>query len=243
MIVCAEVHDDLNWLLLDGGDNLLQFSLLYLFFADSFQYLSLSKSARPRPEYAFSHFLTNIAVAAIIAHVCLAYLVSGLSKANAEVWNNGTAMYYILLNDRFRGTDWLNQTLANSVLFNFFVCYTTIIWESTFCFAVFVKRLRIPVLLMGIGMHLSIYILMMIQSFQTIYIFHYGFFFTDDEWLRFLANARARLTRVLPSGFLANARSSLSLQPAPTANIEAATRLRTSLRQSEQRSIYRNTKH
>jgi len=195
----TDIHHDLCWFLLDGGDNLLQFSLLYLIFADSFNHLSLSKTVRPRQEYAISNFLTNIAVTAIIAHICLVYLCSGLSKAHAEVWYNGTAMYYILLAERFQGTKTWNALFGNSALFNVIVCYTTIIWESTFCFAVFVKRIRVPVLLMGVAMHLSIFVLMMIQAFQFIYIFHYGFFFTDDEWARFLDSARSRLKLNSPS--------------------------------------------
>ena len=193
VVIGMEIHHDLCWILCDGGDNLLQFSLLYLAFADSFSHLSMFKTPPPKQQYAISHFFTNIAVALIIAHICLVYLCSGLSKAHAEVWYNGTAMYYILLGERFQGTKTWNEVFANNPLFNVLICYTTIIWESTFCFSVFVKRIRIPVLLIGVGMHLSIFALMMIQSFQFIYIFHYGFFFTDDEWAGFLAKVRSRL--------------------------------------------------
>lgn len=192
VIVAQEINNDLYWVLLDGGDNLLQFSVLYLFFADSFAHFSLSKSAPPKQEYAISHFMTNIAVAAIIGHLCLAYTISGLSKAHAEVWYNGTAMYYILGGERYQGTKTWNVLLANNAFFNVMCCYTTIIWESTFAFAVFVKKIRIPVLLMGVSMHSSIFVLMMIQTFQIIYVFHYGFFFTDAEWAGFLAMVRSR---------------------------------------------------
>lgn len=193
-ILCGEIHSDLNWLLLDGGDNLLQFSVLYLAFADSFQYLSIQKSPPVTQEYSISNFLTNVAVAAIILHICLVYLISGLSKAHADVWYHGIAMYYILLSERFQGTT-LNELFGKNALFNFIVCYTTIIWESTFPFAVFVRRLRIFVLLIGVLMHLSIFVLMMIQSFQFIYIFHYGFFFSDSELSAFLENIRTKFFR------------------------------------------------
>jgi hypothetical protein len=221
--IATEIHQDLCWVLLDGGDNLLKFSLLYLCFADSFSRFSYSISERPKQEYTISNLFTNLAVAAIIAHLCLVYLMSGLSKAHAEVWYNGTAMYYILLAERFRGTGSLNEFLANNSLFNVVVCYTTIIWESTFCFSVFVKRIRIPILLMGVAMHLSIFALMMIQSFQFVYIIHYGFFFTDDEWARFLASVRSRLPLEAVRRSLAAAQRRLRLSPAPTANIDGTT--------------------
>lgn len=193
VLLCLKVHNDMMWILLDGGDNLMQFSLLYLFFANSFSYLSFHKTSPSLGAYSFSNLLTNLAVAAIIGHLSLAYMISGLSKAHAEVWYNGTALYYILQCERFQGTKTWNELFAINPVFNVLVCYTTIILESTFPFAVFVKRLRIPVLLMGVGMHLSIFLLMMIQSFQFIFIFHYGFFFTDDEWLGFLERIRLRL--------------------------------------------------
>lgn len=193
VIVALKIHDELVWILLDGGDNLMQFSLLYLFFADSFSYLSLFKTPPSQKKYAISHLFTNVAVGAIIGHLCLAYMISGLSKAHAEVWYNGTAMYYILMGERFQGTKVWNSFVANSEVLNVVVCYTTIVLESVFPFAVFVKRLRVPVLLMGMSMHLSIFVLMMIQTFQFIFIFHYGFFFTDAEWIAFVDRVRRRL--------------------------------------------------
>lgn len=206
----TEIHQCLNWVLLDGGDNLVKFDLLYLIFADSFSYLSLKKTNHRKQGYSLFHFSTNIAVVAIISHLCLVYFVSGVSKAHAEVWYNGTAMYYILLGERFRGTDWLNDILAHNSFFNVTVCYTTILLETCFPFAVFVRKIRIPVLLMGVAMHSSIYFLMMIQTFQIVYIIHYGLFFTDDEWARFLGHLKS-LTLEPAGRFLAQIRTSMGL--------------------------------
>jgi hypothetical protein len=192
VFVATKIHDDLLWVLLDGGDNLMQFSLMYLVLADSFQFFSVSKSKSQSQAYALSHLFTNVAVALIVGHLCLAYLISGLSKARAEVWFNGTAMYYILLSERFQGTQW-NEFFGKSALFNVVVCYTTIIWEATFPFAVFARRLRGPVLMVGVAMHIGIFVMMMIHMFQIIFVFHYGFFFTDDEWARFIRKIRGRI--------------------------------------------------
>src|SRR5262249_593070 len=132
VVVGLKIHDDLLWILLDGGDNLMQFSILYLFFADSFSYFSVFRTPPSTTVYKVSPLLTNVAVAAIIGHLCLAYMISGLSKAHAEVWYNGTALYYILLGERFQGTKVLNAVVANSVFLNAVGCYTTIIFESVF---------------------------------------------------------------------------------------------------------------
>jgi hypothetical protein len=191
--VCTEVSQHMTWLLCDGGDNLLKFSLLYLVAADSFSVLSFNRSL-PRSGYSVRNLLTNVAVALLIGHLCLVYLASGLSKAHAEVWYNGTALYYIMNGERFEGTKY-NELLGNSAIFCVLGSYGTIILESVFGFAVFVPRLRIPTLIAGAMMHIGIFLFMMIHEFQAIYMFHYFLFFRDSELRGYAHRIQAMFSR------------------------------------------------
>jgi hypothetical protein len=177
--IFTEVSQNMTWLLCDGGDNLLKFSLLYLIAADSFSILSLNRSLPPSG-YSVRNLFTNVSVALLIGHLCLVYLISGLGKAHAEVWYNGTALYYIMNGERFQGTKF-NEMLGSNALFSVLGSYGTIILESVFGFAVFVPRLRIPTLIAGVMMHVGIFFFMMIHEFQAIYVFHYCLFFRDSE--------------------------------------------------------------
>jgi hypothetical protein len=197
-LVCigTKVHSDFNWLLCDGGDNLLQFSLLYLSFADTYSHLVLFKRRSAARVYTLSNLFTNIAVMLMIGHVGLAYFISGISKAHAGVWYNGTALYYILEGERFCGTPW-NSLVARSAAFNVIGCYSTIVFEIAFCFAIFAKRLRVPFLVFGLAMHAGIFVFMMIHLFQFIFVMHYGLVFTDDEVIRVCSIARSRTKKVI----------------------------------------------
>ncbi|MDG1510069.1 MAG: hypothetical protein P8R31_00120 [Mariniblastus sp.] len=184
----TDIHQALNSYLLDGGDNLLKFVVFYLAIANCYSFLTL-KRWQPSSEIGkmLDNFFTRVAVFCLIAHLCLVYTVAGFSKAHADVWYNGVAVYYIYMNERFMGTPW-NQMLGKNFWFTTISSYATIIWESCFAFGVFVKPLRVPWLLLGVSMHLGIYVFMMIHEFQWLFIVYYGFFFTDEE-LRSIARA------------------------------------------------------
>lgn len=108
------VFQQLNGILLNGGDNLLTFAMLYLCFTDSYQYFSIKKLAFQSKEITeISNFISNLAVLSIQLHLCLAYFVSGIFKVHADVWFNGVATYYIFNMERFMGTSlnaWLTQS-------------------------------------------------------------------------------------------------------------------------------------
>src|SRR6202000_2334673 len=99
---------------------------------------------------------------------------------------HGTGLYYCLTLDRFKGTSY-NEYLVQSSLFVTAATYMSMIWETAFPFVVLNKRLRIPVLLYGVMMHLGIYVFMMINAFSLYYIVNYGFYFNDSELLKFKA--------------------------------------------------------
>ena len=178
----VEALQNVNGLILNGGDNLLKFNLLYMSFCNSFSFLSLGASRRRRgEECTLYNFLTNLGCASIILHLLLVYFISAISKIHSDVWYNGIAIYYIMNLERFSGSS-LNQIIGQNTYLVTIFSYGTILLELFFPFLVFHKMLRIPLLLMGVLMHLSIFYFMMIHEFQLLFIAHYGFFFRDHEY-------------------------------------------------------------
>jgi hypothetical protein len=171
-------------LVLNGGDDLIKFVLFYLGFADSFRYLALRRSVAPAADSRWgwiSNLFTNMAWVTTLGHLCLVYAVSGLHKAHAEVWFNGTAVHYTLLLERFKGTSW-NELIANNALLVAAMTYCTLFWELAFSLLIWHKLGRYLAIAIGLGMHVGIYVFMMIHDFETLFIALYAFAFTDLEF-------------------------------------------------------------
>jgi hypothetical protein len=191
VFVLEEILHRADGFVLDGGDNFLEFLLLYLCFCNSFDYLSVSRKFNKTERYQrIENLFTNLGVGSIIFHLLVIYFVAGITKANAEVWFNGTALYYILLNERFCGTSF-NPWLVQHSLFVTMGTYGSMFWEISFPFLVFNKRFRIPVIIYGMLMHIGIYVLMMINEFEMIFMVMYGFFFTNEEILKGLGKIKS----------------------------------------------------
>jgi hypothetical protein len=183
--VCNDITQHANGFTLDGGDNLLKFLLFYLSFCDSFQYFVLRRQTlRPAWRQELSNLFTNTGVFLIIAHLLLVYFISGTGKAHSEVWYNGTALYYILNNDRFSIGPW-NTYLTQNVYFVVLGTYSTMMWEIAFPFLIWIKSLRFPLIAFGIVLHMGIFFMMMIHEFEIIFISTYGFFYSDQEFKQF----------------------------------------------------------
>ncbi|HVI46462.1 MAG TPA: HTTM domain-containing protein [Chitinophaga sp.] len=185
-----EIIQRLNANILNGGDNYLKFIILYMVFCNSYQYFSLTKIRQRNPFWSFaSNLITNISIFNLKLHLCLIYFISGLAKAHSDVWYNGIANYYILQVERFQGTS-INKILARNGFFVTISTYFTLVWELFFPILVWIKKLRIPLLLMGILLHIMIYIFLMIYDFEIIFIVVYGIFFTDEELFQFYNNIK-----------------------------------------------------
>jgi hypothetical protein len=193
-VFCAtKTIQSMNSYILNGGHNFLTFLLLYLCFADSFKYLVLNKSrAKAPPLRSLYDYATNLATACVLMHLSLIYLISGLAKAHSDVWYHGDALYYIFLVERFQGLEW-NATLAQSGLLVTVMTYGVMLWELYFPALVWVPRLRVPVLVAGLFMHIGICIAMMLYDFEILFAMTYGFFFRDDQIERFLRRGRQAL--------------------------------------------------
>ena len=182
MFLFTAVFQQLNGILLNGGDNLMTFVLLYLCFADSYAYCSIKKLTFQKNISEISNFISNIAVVSIQIHLCLAYFISGIFKVHADVWFNGVATYYIFNMERFMGTPY-NTIIAKNTFFVVASTYFTLILEVYFPFLVWFKQTKPYFLIGGILLHLGIAVFMMLYDFQLLFIAVYGFFISNETWL------------------------------------------------------------
>jgi len=196
VLIFVEIFQGMNSYVLNGGDNLLKFQMIYMTFCDSYQYLAFSKlKFKSAVTQKISNMLTNLAVCSIIIHLALVYFTTGLHKAHADAWFNGVATYYTLSLERFAGTRY-NALIVKNGYFVTLTTYFTLLWELSFAFVVWYKKLRVYVLLCGVMLHLGIYIFMMIHDFQILYVMTYGLFFTDNEIKSFASRLQTKMRNV-----------------------------------------------
>lgn len=174
----------MNPQVLNGGDNIMFFIMFYMVFADSYQKFSLSSLKLKGKYRELANLVTNLAVYSIMIHLCFAYFFSAIGKTNANAWYNGIAVYYTFSSERFMGTSF-NQLLAQNGYFVTIATYFTLLFEITFPFLIWVKKMRLPLIVSGISLHMGIYIFMMIHDFQFVFIMIYPFFFSNQELLSF----------------------------------------------------------
>jgi hypothetical protein len=193
LFLCVDVMQRSSSLILNGGDNLLKFLLLYMIFADSYNYFSLSSIEVGRNDFKkLSNLLSNLSSMSIVIHLSFIYFFSGIHKIHSDVWFNGIALYFILQLERFKGTVF-NETIAKNGYIITLAAYCVALWETFFIVLVWSKLSRGLMLSIGIVMHLSIYIFMMIHDFEILYIMCYGFFFSNKEMVRICNSLKRRV--------------------------------------------------
>ena len=193
-------------LLTDGGDNVLTLMAIYLVFTACGDYWSLDARRRglrnresvdpptpapPRPAWRDElaavrgqsvTLMHNGAVLVIAAQVCVIYATAGLTKVQGPMWQNGSAMGYVLRLSWFQPWPGLSQSLASHTLILTLVGYVTVLVQSGFTFIVFSPRLKYPALVVLVVMHLSIAILLGLPFFSAMMLIGDGIFLSDRVW-------------------------------------------------------------
>lgn len=173
-----------NPMLLDGGDNLAHIVLLMLLLTHCFDRLRLFPPmfilAKLRDHW-LSVLLHNIGVLAIGAQICLVYLVSGLYKVQGEMWQDGTALYYILRVPEFMWPGVSEHIFTNALLVTV-MSYAATLMLVMFPVMILVDWLRGPATIMMILFHLSIALLMGLTGFALTMIACDLIFL--DQWMK-----------------------------------------------------------
>jgi hypothetical protein len=199
LFLMVDIFQKLNMELVNGGDKMVRLVLLYLIFANSYDYFVLYKRKIIDPDKKkIINLLSNLAAYSIMIQLCLVYFSSGYAKLTNEFWRSGHAVYYALLMERFMGTTF-NRYLVQYAWFDKAADYFTIFFELSFPFFVWIKKLRNPTIIAGIIFHLFIYIFMMLYGFEIAFILLYGLFFTNEELLTVRDKCKLFLYNLKPS--------------------------------------------
>ncbi|MDQ1164409.1 HTTM domain-containing protein [Flavobacterium sp. SORGH_AS_0622] len=173
-----------NIYLIDSGDDVISVLLPFLLFVDSYSlvdsYEKFSQKVKSRYRDLFD-LTSRIFSFAIMFQICIIYFFAALHKISAEVWQNGTAIYYILNSEDFSGS-FLNSYITKPVWLVMFLTWFTIFFQFMFPFLVWTKRTKKIMLLLGVLFHLGIFFLMRIDNFSIIMIACYAIFLTDEEY-------------------------------------------------------------
>jgi hypothetical protein len=120
----------------------------------------------------------NCAVLVIAAQVCFLYGSAGLYKVQGSFWGDGTALHYVLNLELFQPWPVLSHVLDQYPLVIAAVGYLTVLTQVAFPFVLF-GRLKYPVLVMLLSMHLGIAVLLGLPLFSGAMIIADAVFLPD----------------------------------------------------------------
>lgn len=175
-----------NLYLLDGADNVISVLLPFFVFIDSYSLSNFYETksnlikTRLEPYLSMTSFSFTLAV---MVQICIIYFFASIHKSQSKPWCDGTALYYILNSEDFSAS-YINSFITRSTFFVNFFTWFTIAFQFLFPFLVWFKKLKKPILFIGIIFHIGIFILMRIDNFSLIMIACYAVFFTNKEYLK-----------------------------------------------------------
>lgn len=194
-----------NNIILDGGDNIIRILLFYLIFADTTKYFSVdaqigsSKNNIDTVEnsnFSLRNLLHNLAILACLVQVCILYITSGFHKAMGELWQNGTALYYVLQVNEFSHPFFKNIIFSSDFIL-VIGAYVTVVVQLAYTFLLFNKRTKYIGMLGVIGMHSGIFIVMGLFSFSFIMIANQLLFLSDKEYRSISVYIKQKSEKVL----------------------------------------------
>lgn len=168
----------LNW-----GDTILKFTLLYFVFANSFKYYSIQKSNLP--EKSIKNYISKLAVWSIILHLFLIYLSNGFYKSMDADWQRGFAPFYSF--SQFSGfQDSLFYPIISDGNLSKIISYLIVGQQLTFIPLIIWKKTRYIAISLGVLVHLIMFYQFGLWKFETIMILLYGFLLNDKEWQKII---------------------------------------------------------
>ncbi|MET3682914.1 putative DCC family thiol-disulfide oxidoreductase YuxK [Alkalibacillus flavidus] len=187
----------------DGGDNLLIICMFFLLFANTTAYFSLDstkyhKSLEKNKSSIFKDISTvfhNFAILACIIQLCIVYFFSAIFQLMGEVWQNGTAIYYISQVSEFSRPVLQNLT-ENYLWLTIIVGYLSILIKLAFPFCLLNKTIKPYIVVSMVLFHAGIGIGMGLLSFSLVMIMFELLVFTDAEYLGFKYKLEYRYRKI-----------------------------------------------
>ncbi|MBN4071096.1 hypothetical protein JYT72_01170 [Crocinitomix catalasitica] len=160
-----------------GGEVLANFLLFYMIFIH-----------KPREGSKYSFFqnvLNNTFYRIILIQICVCYFYSFWYKLYDENWLSGEAMMYVARVDHF-SSSLMRWLFAENESLSLIATYITLLYQGAFPLVIWFKKLKAPVLILGVLIHLGISFLMGLFAFGVIMILCYLLFVEDRHlnWMR-----------------------------------------------------------
>ncbi|WP_240436662.1 HTTM domain-containing protein [Streptomyces sporangiiformans] len=160
-----------NPYILDGGDNLTYLIIPMLMLARCYGRLSISsgiadrlKERVPPALRSFMDPIHNLGILAIAVQICLVYVTSGLYKVQGKLWQDGTALFYIMRVPEFELPGFSRLVYENDLLV-VGGTYATTLFLVYFPLGILVPRLRPWAAAFSISFHLFIAFFMGLTGF------------------------------------------------------------------------------
>jgi len=129
----------------------------------------------------------NYAFMLSMFQIVVLYFVAGISKSQVLMWQNGTAIYYVLSNPEysipFIYKD-LMPIIPDAILVT--ITYLTLLFQILFPILVFIPNFNKLVLFLGFLFHLNIGITMGLFNFAVFMIASHSAFYQEDFSIRVL---------------------------------------------------------
>ena len=188
-----------NPFVLDGGDNLLYLFAFFLMFVQSDWYLAVDQR-QPKEGSYLPAIVHNFAIAAMVLQLMVLYASSGIAKATGPLWQNGTALYYVLQTDEFNMSHWSSLIWRSTPLVTA-LTYSTILYQVSWPFLIWYRSTKFAMVVGAFMMHVAIAFFMGLTWFSLIMIGAEAIIFADEDVLFYwgLFSAGLRQGRVFLS--------------------------------------------
>lgn len=158
-----------------GVDTVSAFYLFYICFMDY-------RAHAQKKMTDFRGMMGSVAIRLSQLQLCIIYGYSGLDKVQGAAWWKGEAMWYVFANPQM--THFNFAWIAHFPVLVVLATYSSLFWEVYFPAVVWVPKLRYPALLMGVMIHLGIFIVMGLTSFAAMMILIYILFLRSEDALK-----------------------------------------------------------
>ena len=164
--------DARNSLIFTGADNVMRVEAFLLMFSQCGKALSLDlllkRKLKGEPIWAPVKPENPWALRLLQVQIALVYWAAYSVKICGTTWINGTAVYYIthIIEENKYAIPYLYDHRWTCQILG----YLTLIGEFSLCILIWIKELRLPIIIMGIVMHLFFDYTLIIPQFQTIMI-------------------------------------------------------------------------
>lgn len=205
-----------NPFLWDGGDNIFRIIIIFAMFANLGAYFSLDAERKATQGGQGTGYwqlveamFHNGAILAFALQLGIMYGCAGLYKVQGEVWQNGTALYYVMRTADYTWPGYSELIYQNLWLVHG-LTYATVAFQVSFPFMLFMnKYTRRLALFSSLCFHTGIALFMGLVTFSAYMLVVELSFITDEEyrdmgkWVQRLTNsvrqAGNKLRPILPT--------------------------------------------